>query len=140
MYGDDLLEIFPAAGADRLWADAGINPGDISVAQLYDATSLMTVLSLELYRFVPRGHAWKHVVEHGIGPASPLPVNTHGGHLADGYVQGMTGVIEAVRQLRGTAVNQIPDATASFYGGPSGGAVIFAAPSVVENARAGAPV
>jgi acetyl-CoA acetyltransferase len=135
MYAEDLLEIFPRTGADRLWADAGIGPADVSVAQLYDATSVMTLLSLELYGFVPRGDAWRHVAVHGVGPESPLPVNTHGGHLADGYVQGMTGLVEAVRQLRGTAVNQIPDVRTSFYGGVSGSAVVLGVPEVVESVR-----
>ncbi len=136
MYGEDLLQIFPAERAGRLWADAGIEPADVSVAQLYDATSLMTLLSLELYGFVPRGQAWVHVTEHGIGPDSPLPINTHGGHLADGYVQGMTGVVEAVRQLRGTAVNQVPDVSASFYGGPSGSGLVLGSPELVDQVRA----
>lgn len=135
MYAADLLEIFPASGRERLWADAGITPADISVAQLYDASSLMTLLSLELYGFVPRGQAWRHVDEHGIGPGSPLPVNTHGGHLADGYVQGMTGLVEAVRQLRGDAVNQVPDVSASFYGGVSGSAVVLGSPEVAKAVR-----
>jgi acetyl-CoA acetyltransferase len=139
MYAEDLLQIFPAERAERLWADAGVGPGDVSVAQLYDATSLMTLLSLELYGFVPRGLAWRHVTKHGIGPGSPLPVNTHGGHLADGYVQGMTGVVEAVRQLRGTAVNQVPGVSVSFYGGPSGSAVVLGSPEVAGRLRAEAP-
>jgi acetyl-CoA acetyltransferase len=135
MYASDLLQIFPPERAGRLWADAGIGPADISVAQLYDATSLMTLLSLELYGFVPRGHAWRHVSDHGIGPDSPLPINTHGGHLADGYVQGMTGVVEAVHQLRGTAVNQIPDVSASFYGGPSGSGLVLGSSELVDRLR-----
>ncbi len=138
MYGEDLLQIFPPERAARLWADAGIGPADISVAQLYDATSLMTLLSLELYGFVPRGQAWRHVTEHGIGLDSPLPINTHGGHLADGYVQGMTGVVEAVRQLRGTAVNQVPEPSASFYGGPSGSGLVLGSPELA--ARVGTEV
>jgi acetyl-CoA acetyltransferase len=139
MYGEDLLQIFPAERARRLWADAGIGPADVSVAQLYDATSLMTLLSLELYGFVSRGQAWRHVTEHGIGIDSPLPINTHGGHLADGYVQGMTGVVEAVRQVRGTAVNQIPAVSASFYGGPSGSGLVLGSPELVDRVRTEVP-
>lgn len=135
MYGEDILEVFPPTGTERLWADAGIGPADVSVAQLYDASSLMTLLSLELYGFVERGQAWRHVTEHGIGPDSPLPVNTHGGHIADGYVQGMTGVVEAVRQLRGTATNQVPDVAASFYGGVSGSALVLGSPELTETVR-----
>lgn len=137
MYGDDLLEIFPPARAERLWAEAGVAPGEVSVAELYDATSLMTLLSLEQYGFVAPRKAWRHVAEHGIGLESPLPVNTHGGHLADGYVHGMTGVIEAVHQIRGTATNQVRDASLSFFGGPSGSAAIFATPEVAARVSEG---
>jgi acetyl-CoA acetyltransferase len=83
---------------------------------------------LELYGFVPRGEAVRYLTEHGIGPDSPLPVNTHGGHLSDGYIQGMSGLVEAVRQLRGTAVNQVPDVTVSFFGTLSGSAVVLGPP------------
>jgi hypothetical protein len=31
----------------------------------------------------------------------------HGGHLSEGYLHGMNHFTEAVRQLRGTAANQI---------------------------------
>jgi acetyl-CoA acetyltransferase len=131
MYAEDLLEIFPRSRAHALWADAGVGPRDVSVAELYDASSLMTLLSLELYGFVERGRAWEYVTRHGIGPDSPLPINTHGGHLADGYVQGMTGLVEAVRQVRGDADNQVPQVAVSFFGGVSGGAVVLATDEVV---------
>lgn len=39
-----------------------------------------------------------------------LPVNTHGGQLGEAYLHGMNGLAEGVRQMRGTAVNQIPGA------------------------------
>jgi hypothetical protein len=41
----------------------------------------------------------------GVLPA--LPINTHDGQLGEAYIHGMNGVAEAVRQLRGTAANQV---------------------------------
>jgi acetyl-CoA acetyltransferase len=126
IYTDDLIELFPPAAADRLFAMAGVGRGDIDVAQLYDATSFMTLKSLESYGFAPDGQGWRYVVETGTGPDSPLPVNTHGGHLSEGYLHGMNGLTEAVRQLRGTACNQVAGADIALVGAPSGSAMILA--------------
>lgn len=125
VYGDDLIEVFPPAGARRLWARAGVAPADVDVAELYDASSLMTILSLELFGFVPTGEGWRHVLDPGTGPGSPMPVNTHGGHLSEGYVHGMTGLLEAVRQLRGEAANQVEGVEVAFFGCVSGSAVVL---------------
>jgi adenosine/AMP kinase len=47
-------------------------------------------------------------------------VNTHGGNLSEAYIIGMTHVIEAVEQVRGTAVNQVEGAKfALATGGPA---------------------
>jgi acetyl-CoA acetyltransferase len=122
----ELLELFPPATAMRLFADAGVSRGDIDVAEFYDATSYMPLRSLESYGFVPDGQAWRYVTETGTGPDSPLPVNTHGGHLSEAYLHGMNGVLEAVRQLRGTASNQVPGAEVALVGAPAGSAMILA--------------
>jgi acetyl-CoA acetyltransferase len=124
--GGELLELFPPSAAARLFAQAGVTHADIDVAEFYDATSYMPLRSLESYGFVPGGQAWRYVTEQGTGPGSPLPVNTHGGHLSEAYLHGMNGVLEAVRQLRGTAVNQVPDAEVALVGAPAGSATILA--------------
>jgi len=122
----ELLELFPPATAERLFAEAGVGRADIDVAEFYDATSYMPLRSLESYGFVPDGQAWRYVTETGTGPGSPLPVNTHGGHLSEAYLHGMNGVLEAVRQLRGTASNQVPGAEVALVGAPAGSAMILA--------------
>jgi acetyl-CoA acetyltransferase len=122
----ELLELFPPQCAERLFAQAGVSRSDIDVAELYDATSYMPLRSLESYGFVRDGEAWRYVTETGTGPDSPLPVNTHGGHLSEAYLHGMNGVLEAVRQLRGTAVNQVPGAAVALVGAPAGSATILA--------------
>lgn len=122
----DLLELFPPRAADRLFTAAGVTRGDVDVAEFYDATSYMPLRSLESYGFVPDGQAWRYVTQTGVGPGSPLPVNTHGGHLSEAYLHGLNGMLEAVRQLRGTAVNQVPGAEIALVGAPAGSAAILA--------------
>jgi acetyl-CoA acetyltransferase len=122
----ELLELFPQAAADRLFAQAGVSRADIDVAEFYDATSYMPLRSLESYGFAPDGQAWRYVTEQGTGPGSPLPVNTHGGHLSEAYLHGMNGILEAVRQLRGTACNQVPHAEVALVAAPAGSATILA--------------
>ena len=122
----ELLELFPPAAAARLFEQAGVRHADIDVAEFYDATSYMPLRSLESYGFVPDGQAWRYVTEQGTGLDSPLPVNTHGGHLSEAYLHGMNGILEAVRQLRGTASNQVTNAEVALVGAPAGSATILA--------------
>jgi acetyl-CoA acetyltransferase len=124
-YKRDLTEFVVPAACERLYADARIHPGDVDVAELYDATSFMALKSLETWGFAPRGQAWRYLIEHGIGSSSPLPVNTHGGHLSEAYIHGMNGITEAVRQLRGTAANQVKDAEFAAVCAPFGSATLL---------------
>ena len=81
---------------------AGMGPGDIDVAQIYDAFTIMVVLGLEDLGFCAKGEGGR-MIDAGIGPGSRLPVNTTGGGLRYCH-PGMFGIfllVEAVRQLRG---------------------------------------
>ncbi len=93
--------------AGRLLQSAGVQPEDIVAAMIYDATTISVLLGLEAYGFHEPFSSWRAVAGHGIGPASPLPVNTSGGHLSEAYVHGMNLVTEAVRQCRGESANQV---------------------------------
>jgi len=118
-------EYFVSSGhrpvAERLWAMAGMTAADVDVALLYDHFSPMVIMQLEDYGFCPIGEGGRFVADGNIryGTGS-IPVNTHGGNLSEAYIIGMTHVKEAVEQLRGTAVNQVADASVALVtGGPA---------------------
>lgn len=94
--------------ARELWRRSGLTAADVQTAVIYDPFTPFVLMQLEAYGFCARGEAKEFVAEAGIGPGGRLPVNTHGGQLGEAYIHGMNGVAEAVRQVRGTAANQVP--------------------------------
>ncbi|ATL84023.1 lipid-transfer protein [Streptomyces malaysiensis subsp. malaysiensis] len=104
-YRDDLTGL-PEMGvvARQLWRSGGLTPADIDVAILYDHFTPFVLMQLEEFGFCGRGEAAGFVAEDA------LPLNTHGGQLGEAYLHGMNGIAEAVRQIRGTSVNQVPGA------------------------------
>ncbi|MFD9206832.1 lipid-transfer protein [Streptomyces sioyaensis] len=86
--------------ARQLWRTSGLTPADIDVAILYDHFTPFVLMQLEEFGFCAPGEAADFVA------ADALPLNTHGGQLGEAYLHGMNGIAEAVRQLRGTSVNQ----------------------------------
>jgi acetyl-CoA acetyltransferase len=105
---------FTSAGqntiADDLYRNADIEPQDVDVAEIYDHFTPMVLLGLEDFRLAPKGESGPFVADGNIRRTGSMPVNTHGGNLAEVYLHGMTHVIEATKQMRGTAINQIADA------------------------------
>ncbi|MGZ4142302.1 MAG: lipid-transfer protein [Actinomycetota bacterium] len=93
--------------ARQLWAQSGLGPQDIQAAMLYDAFTPMVLVQLEEFGFCGRGEAKDFVADGGIEIGGNLAVNTNGGQLGEAYIHGMNGIAEAVRQVRGTAANQI---------------------------------
>ena len=49
-----------------------------------------------------------------------MPINTNGGLLGEAYIHGMNNILEGVRQIRGTSVNQVPGNKAVLVTGASG--------------------
>jgi acetyl-CoA acetyltransferase len=93
----------------QLWKSAGIGPADIDVAMIYENFTPVVFLQLEAYGFCGRGEAKDFIADGQIGPGGALPVNTHGGLLGEAYIHGVNNLLEGVRQLRGTAANQVTD-------------------------------
>ncbi|GGW20855.1 lipid-transfer protein [Streptomyces capoamus] len=124
-YRDDLTGL-PETGAvaRQLWRTSGFGPDAVDVGILYDHFTPFVLMQLEEFGFCARGEAADFVAERR------LPLNTHGGQLGEAYLHGMNGIAEAVRQLRGTAANQVPGAARTLVtagtGVPTSGLVLTA--------------
>jgi acetyl-CoA acetyltransferase len=107
-YRDDMVGLPEAKKVgDQLWAQSRLKPDDIDVAVLYDAFTPNVLMQLERFGFCGRGEAKDFVRDGHLRRGGKLPANTHGGQLSEAYIHGINGVNEAVRQVRGEAVNQI---------------------------------
>jgi acetyl-CoA acetyltransferase len=95
--------------AKQLYAKAGLGPQDIQTAIIYDHFGPTVLPSLEGYGFCKPGEAKDFIKNGNIEIGGGLPINTNGGQLGEAYIHGMNGIAEAVRQVRGTAVNQVPN-------------------------------
>ena len=103
--------MFPSVNiAKTLYERAGMGPSDIDVAQLYDCFTITVLVQLEDYRFCARGEGGPFAASGAIGKGGSLPINTAGGNLSEGYIHGMSHIVEGVRQLRGDSTSQVPDA------------------------------
>jgi acetyl-CoA acetyltransferase len=111
-YYRDGLTGLPEMGlvAEQLWRQAGLGPQDVQVGILYDHFTPFVLVQLEELGFCGRGEARDFIADGNLELDGELPLNTHGGQLGEAYIHGMNGIAEAVRQIRGTAANQIPSA------------------------------
>jgi acetyl-CoA acetyltransferase len=130
-YRDDITGL-PEMGlvARQLYATARLGPDDIQTAVVYDHFTPLVLTQLEEFGFCARGEAKDFVRGGEIELGGRLPINTHGGQLGEAYIHGMNGIAEAVRQVRGTAVNQVPGArhvlVTAGTGVPTSGAILGA--------------
>ena len=97
------------AAAKNLYPLAELTPDDIDVAEIYDPFTPMVLMQLEAYGFAEPGKSPDLFREGRLELDGGMPMNTHGGHLGEGYLHGFGHIVEAVRQIRGTAANQVPD-------------------------------
>jgi len=124
-YRDDLTGLpETAVVARQLWRNSGLSPADIDVGILYDHFTPFVLMQLEEFGFCGPGEAADFVA------ADALPLNTHGGQLGEAYLHGMNGIAEAVRQIRGSSVNQVSGAATALVtagtGVPTSGLILRA--------------
>jgi len=127
-YRDDLADL---PGTERLgrrlFAEAGLSPGEIDAAMIYENFSPVVFQQLEALGFVGPGEASEFIADGHIEIGGSLPVNTHGGLLGEAYIHGLNNILEAVRQIRGTAVNQVEGASRVLTAGGHSGMILTAA-------------
>ncbi|ADP82189.1 thiolase C-terminal domain-containing protein [Pseudofrankia inefficax] len=107
-YSPDLSAMAGSAAlARRLFDRTGIDRADLDLLMVYDAFTPVLFMQLEGLGFCAPGEA-KDLVASGVfAPGGSLPLNTNGGLIGEGYIHGLNLATEAVRQLRGTAANQL---------------------------------
>lgn len=101
-----LIETGAVATGAAAFAQAGMSPSDIQVAQLYDAFSATPLLLLENLKFTAEGGSGEFVRSGAIDQGGRMPTNTYGGLLSYGHTgdsSGMSVLIEGVRQVMGEA-------------------------------------
>lgn len=102
----DDFTVSPAAASGRqAFERAGVRPSEIDVAELYDAFTYMTLVTLEDLGFCAKGEGGAFVGKGRLTLTGDLPTNTDGGGLSACHpgMRGLFLLVEAVRQLRGDA-------------------------------------
>jgi len=108
---------------ERAFAMAGVTPGDIDVAQVYDAFTIVPIMALEALGFCKEGEGGAFVSGQRTAPGGSFPMNTNGGGLSYTHsgMYGMFTLVEAVRQLRGECgPRQVVGATLALCHGLGG--------------------
>lgn len=103
------MEDFTATSAARSAATAyemaGLGPEDMEMAMIYDSFTITAAITAEMLGLAPRGKGHTLWKDGHAAPGGRLPINTNGGGLSFNHsgMYGMQLLVEAYRQLSGTA-------------------------------------
>ncbi len=98
-----------AMDRDALWAQAGLGPADMDLVQTYDDYPVISMLQFEGLGFCGEGEAAGFLRPRDLTVLGDLPHNTGGGQLSGGQAGaagGYLGLVEAMRQMTGTATGR----------------------------------
>jgi acetyl-CoA acetyltransferase len=113
------------SAATRALAMADLAVQQIDVFSLYDPNSFEIIRQMEILGLCAEGEGGPFVEDGNIALHGKYPTNPDGGCLAyawNGTQQMTLKVVEAVRQLRGTAVNQVEGAETAIAANAGSGA------------------
>ena len=110
--------------ADRLEASAGIAPKDTNVSMIYDNFTPQVLRQLEGFKYCGIGEAKDYVKDGHLELTGKTPLSPNGGLMGEAYIHGINNITEGVRQVRGTAANQIKNAETAFLASGVAGAII----------------
>ncbi len=106
---------------DELWSMARMGPGDMDLVQTYDDYPVISVMQFEDLGFCPKGQGAAYLGARDLTVTGDLPHNTSGGQLSVGQAGaagGFLGLVEAIRQVTGTAgPTQVADANTALVSG-----------------------
>jgi acetyl-CoA C-acetyltransferase len=102
------------AAGEQAYADAGLLPGDVDVAELYAPCTIVEVLVSEALGLTPKGKGGKWAADGRTSLGGDIPISTSGGLTSRGhpaYVTPLYSFVEAYEQLMGLAgERQVKDA------------------------------
>ncbi len=106
---EDFTATSAYASGQAAYKMAGLGPDDMELALLYDSFTLTAAMTAEMLGLAPRGEGYKLWKDGHAAPGGKLPINTNGGGLSFNHsgMYGMHLLVEAYRQLSGTAEDGI---------------------------------
>src|SRR5579859_8062686 len=125
----DSSRAFRVAGPTA-FREAGITHKDVDHLMIYDAFAHLPLYGLGDLGFMPHEETGKFIADGNTRPGGKLPLNTNGGGLSYMHsgMYGMYALQESVRQMRGKAAAQVPNAKISVCHGVGG---MFAASGTI---------
>ena len=109
----DLTRFGWARAGRQAFAEAGLGPQDIDVAEIYDSYPIYQLIAFEEIGLAPRGTAGQLHLDGATAPGGRIPTTTDGGMLSKGHIGAGGSVsllVEAARQVMGRAgPRQVPD-------------------------------
>jgi acetyl-CoA acetyltransferase len=106
---EDFTATSAAASGAAAYTMAGMGPDDMEMAMVYDSFTVTAGITMEMLGLAPRGEGFLLWKEGHARPGGRLPINTNGGGLSFNHsgMYGMQLLVEAYRQLSGTAEDGI---------------------------------